>query len=50
MEFYHWWRCESLSVIHELMKFVLKFDDEISMDPNEISDVYYVDFDDMFHC
>lgn len=42
-------KCESLSVIHEMMKIVVKFDDGITMDPDEISDVYGVDYDDMFH-
>lgn len=32
------------------MKFVIKFDEEIAMDYEEISWVYGVDYDDMLHC
>lgn len=49
MRFYHRWRCESFSFIHELMKITAEFDDEIVMDCDEISDVYVDDCANIIH-
>ena len=33
-----------------MMKFAVKFDDEIAMDCDEINDVYVIDYANMIHC